>query len=65
MLHDLFKGTKLYLGARGDGPFDLFFIKVGQCIFSKLARVPRNITLLEVQADGLLEGAKPIRGGGR
>ena len=63
MLHDLFEGTELDLGTRGDGPFDLLFIKVGRCNFSKLARVPCNITLLEAQADGLLEGAKPIRGG--
>jgi len=63
ILHDLFKGTKLYLGARGDGPFDLIFIKVGRGNFSKLARVSCNITLLEAQADGLLKGAKPIVGG--
>ena len=66
MLHDLFKGTKLYLGASGNGPFDFFFIKVRRCNFSKLARVASNITVLEAVTDGLLEGKKPIgRGAGR
>ena len=55
MLHDLFKGTELDLRTSGDGPFDLFFIKVGRCNFSNLARVTSNITLLE--------GAKQIVGG--
>ena len=63
MLHDLFKGGELHLGARGDGPFELFFIEVRRGNFSKLARVPCNITVLEAQADGLLEGAKPIGSG--
>ena len=46
ILNDLFKGGVLHFGARGDGPIDLFFIKVRRCNFSKLARVACKIPFL-------------------